>query len=169
MLFIVNQIIWYTHKITIQKVITHIGIIGNEIADQLVNDKTQSRETFYHTIFANWSPSQCIHIRHVQPTSIYNKYHQSKKGIRTSQMHISCTMQINGSPTTQSTTKSPTTLGICPKSKMSNHIVLICPIHGNHYKNIHLANHTSKSKLYTMSKQPQTHGHIYSLDARICT
>lgn len=34
---IVGQITWSTHKITIQKIIAHIGIIGNEIANQVVN------------------------------------------------------------------------------------------------------------------------------------
>ena len=35
---IVNHITWSMHKITIQKIRAHIGIISNEIVDQLAND-----------------------------------------------------------------------------------------------------------------------------------
>ena len=35
---IVNHITWSTHKITIQKIRAHTGIVGNEFADELTNN-----------------------------------------------------------------------------------------------------------------------------------
>lgn len=50
---IVNHIKWSLHKITKQKVSAHTCIIGNELVDQLVNDKTTLILTQTHTAHPN--------------------------------------------------------------------------------------------------------------------
>lgn len=54
----IYQIIWSTHRISIQKVITHIGILGNEVTDRLAYDGTTRNKPH---------PSPHIHIAHTAP------------------------------------------------------------------------------------------------------